>query len=47
MRFAERTFGPAPATAQAALEAIDDLDRLERMADRLPGVQSWDELLAQ
>jgi len=47
MRFAERTLGPAPATAQAALEAIDDLDRLERMADRLPGVQSWDELLAQ
>jgi len=46
-RFAERSLGPAPATAQAALEAIDDLDRLERMADRLPGVQSWDELLAQ
>lgn len=46
VRFAERSLGPAPATAQATLEAIDDVDRLERMADRLPGVKTWDELLA-
>jgi predicted transposase YdaD len=45
-RFAERTLGPPPATAQAALAAIDDVDRLERLADRLPDARSWDELLA-
>ena len=46
VRFAERALGPAPATVQAALEAIDDVERLERLADRLPDVQTWDELLA-
>jgi predicted transposase YdaD len=45
-RFAERALGPAPASAQAALAAIDDVDTLERLADRLPDVRSWDELLA-
>ena len=29
MRFAERSLGPAPATAQAILAAIDDVDRLD------------------
>lgn len=46
MRFAERNLGPAPAAAQATLEGIDDVERLERLADRLPDVQTWDELLA-
>ena len=45
-RFAERSLGPIPATAQARLAAIDDVDALERLADRLPGARSWDELLA-
>jgi hypothetical protein len=45
-RIGERQLGPAPASAQATLAAIDDVDALERLADRLPDVQSWDELLA-
>jgi hypothetical protein len=44
-RIAERRFGPAPATSQARLAAIDDVDALERLIDRLPDVQSWDELI--
>lgn len=46
MRFAESSFGPAPASARATLDGIDDVERLERLADRLPDVQTWDELLA-
>jgi predicted transposase YdaD len=44
-RFGERRLGPAPATVQAMLETIEDVERLEGLFDRVDGVQSWDELL--
>ncbi|HZZ77051.1 MAG TPA: hypothetical protein VFE62_00950, partial [Gemmataceae bacterium] len=37
---------PDPQTV-AALEAINNLDRLDRMANRLPDVKSWQELLSE
>lgn len=40
----ERMLGPAPASVQATLAAIDDADALERLGLRLPEVRSWDEL---
>jgi predicted transposase YdaD len=46
VRFAERSLGPVPDTARAALAAIDDVDELERLVDRLPNARTWDELLA-
>lgn len=39
-------FGPADARVQASLAAIQDLERIERLALRLLAVESWDELLA-
>jgi flagellar biosynthesis/type III secretory pathway protein FliH len=45
-RFAEHSLGSIPATAQARLASIDDVDAIERLADRLPDARSWDELLA-
>ena len=42
-----RRFGPADASTQAAIEAIDDLDRLEELGLRLLEVGNWKELLAR
>lgn len=39
-------FGPPSPQVTAAIEAIDDLDRIERLALRLLEVASWEELLA-
>lgn len=39
-------FGPPDAETEAALRAIRDLDRLERMADTVLTAQSWQEFLA-
>jgi predicted transposase YdaD len=44
-RQGERRFGPPPPEAVAALDAITDLDRLDRLLDRVSEVQSWGELL--
>jgi hypothetical protein len=45
LRQGRKRFGaPDPAT-QAALTAITDLDRLQRMAERLLDVASWQDLL--
>ena len=35
-----------PAAAAARLEAIDDLERLDRMRDRLLDAPDWNDLLA-
>ena len=39
-------FGPPDAATEAALRAIRDLDRLERMADAVLTAHSWEEFLA-
>ena len=45
LRAAARRLGPAPTTAQAALEAVTVLETLESLMDRLFEVESWEELL--
>jgi hypothetical protein len=39
-------FGAPDAATEAALHAIEDIDRLERMIDAVPTAASWQELLA-
>jgi hypothetical protein len=39
-------FGAADAAMESALKAIEDLDRLERMAHAMFTAKSWQELLA-
>jgi hypothetical protein len=46
IRMGRIRFGRLPRTTRATIEAIDDLDRLERLADRILTATSWDELLA-
>jgi hypothetical protein len=45
LRQGTKRFGPPPADARAAIEALTDLERLEALTDRLLDVESWDELL--
>lgn len=42
---ARKKFGPAPAATEAAVKAITDLPRLERMGDRIFDATGWDDLL--
>ena len=48
LRQGQSRFGPADAETRAAIEAIDDLDRLDQLLelDRMLRATSWDELLA-
>jgi hypothetical protein len=46
LRQGRKRFGPPYAKIEAALSAIRDLDRLERIADTILTVNSWEELLA-
>jgi hypothetical protein len=46
VRLGEKWLGPPGETVTAALEAITDLERLERIHDRLGDVENWQELLA-
>jgi predicted transposase YdaD len=46
LRQGRQRFGPADAATEAALTSIQDLDRLERMADAVLTAASWPELLA-
>jgi len=46
LRQGRNKFGPPDAATEAALTAIQDLDRLERLADAVFTATSWQELLA-
>jgi hypothetical protein len=43
---AKRFSAPAPAATEAAIRAVTDRDRLERLAERVLDAGTWDELLA-
>jgi predicted transposase YdaD len=45
LRVGRKRFGGADEAVQAALQAIADLERLERMSERLLDVTTWGELL--
>ena len=45
LRRGQKRFGPPGEETRKAIEAINDLDRLERLSDRLLAVSSWAELL--
>jgi hypothetical protein len=47
LRQGTKRFGEPDATAAAAIEAIQDVDRLEVLGERIldPGLESWDDLL--
>ena len=46
IRFGRPKLGPLDQSVQTTLNAINDLDRLERMLDSLPTASNWQELLA-
>jgi predicted transposase YdaD len=46
LRQGRRRFGPPTAADEAALLAITDLDRLDRLTDAVLTAASWHELLA-
>ena len=46
LRFGQKSLGAPGETVTATLAAITDLERLERLHDRLGDVKSWQELLA-
>ena len=46
LRLGRKRFGAADPSTEAALTAIQDLDRLERMAEAVLTVNSWQELLS-
>ena len=47
MLMGRKRFGPPDARANAALQRIKGLYRLERLTERLLDVSSWEELLAE
>jgi hypothetical protein len=46
LRQGKKRLGPADEVVVTALKAIKDLDRLNRLADAVLTVASWQELLA-
>lgn len=44
LRMGQKRFGPANETIRARLAAIEDIDRLEALAERLLDVNGWDQL---
>ena len=46
LRLGRKRFGPPEPATKVALDAIHDVDRLERMSERLLEAASWQELLA-
>ncbi len=46
LRLGRKKFGPPNPEVLASLNAIDDVARLDTLADRLLDVSSWDELLS-
>jgi hypothetical protein len=47
MRQGRIRFGRLPKATRTAIEAIDDLDRLERLGERILTATTWDDLLAE
>ena len=45
LRLGQKRFGAPPAAVRQVLESLSDLDRMERMADRVLEVSNWQELL--
>ncbi|MHB1425927.1 MAG: hypothetical protein ACYC3I_22415 [Gemmataceae bacterium] len=45
VRLGQKRFGPAEEAAEAALNAIEDVKRLEKLAKRILHVAIWQELL--
>jgi hypothetical protein len=45
LRLGRKLLGEPPAAVVSALEAIDDMERLEQLSERLPDVGSWEEFL--
>jgi hypothetical protein len=49
LRWGQKRFGTPPVTVAQVLESLSDIDRMERMVDRMvdrvPEVSSWQELL--
>lgn len=45
LRQGQKRFGPPSPAMVTTLEAITDLERLERMSDRLLDTGSWQEVL--
>jgi hypothetical protein len=45
IRQGRKKFGRPPAAVTRALEGIEDLDRLERLSDRVLTAASWTEML--
>jgi hypothetical protein len=46
LRLGRKKFGPSDDATKAAIEALADLSRLERMTERLLDVTTWQDLLA-
>ena len=46
LRLGRKKFGPPDTAMEAALSAIQDIDRLEHMLDALDTAKSWGELLS-
>ncbi len=46
LKLGTKRFGPADAATEAAVNALDDLDHLDRLAVALLDVTTWAELLA-
>jgi hypothetical protein len=46
LRLGRKRFGEADETTRQRIEAIRDIDALEKLSERLLEVSSWDELLA-
>jgi hypothetical protein len=47
LRLGQARFGPPGEETRKAIEAIADLEPLERLFDRLLSVSNWSELLAE
>lgn len=45
LRLGQKRFGPADEATEAALNAIEDVDKLETLGERVLDVESWQELL--
>jgi predicted regulator of amino acid metabolism with ACT domain len=45
LKVAAKRFGAAPTTVEAAINAINDCERLERIIDRILDAADWNDLL--